>query len=129
MPKIKNIGGSHTFLDGTVVDHGEVFETDIPLEKIQARFPNKFVGVSDSDPVANKAPTPAEEESEPEDASGEDDDDLGEDVTEDFPAAKEQDLTVRKLKGKWHVWDGDEQINEEPLKKSEVAGVIADYLS
>lgn len=108
---VKNIGGQHTLADGTTVEHGGTFEYEGTLAELQAKYPNKFVAAE-----GGKAAAPAAPEET--------------DVTEDFPAAKENDLQVVKTAKGWNIYDdGDDPINEKPLKKKDVQAAIDAYLA
>jgi hypothetical protein len=124
MAKYKNIGGPHELNDGTLVAHGDVFETE---QDVLAAFPNKFVVVGDK-PAAKPAPepkaaaTPAPKKADAKKAPAED----AQDVTADFDIAGEFDVRVLKDKRGWWVIDLDTVMHEAPLKKGSVAKFIAD---
>lgn len=124
MTKYKNIGGPHVMVDGSVVAHGGVFETE---QDMQAVFPNKFELVDDAPapkPVAEvpKAKPAPQQKADAKKAPAEN----AQDVTEDFDIAKEFDVRVLKDKSGWWVVDLDTVIHEAPLKKGSVAKFIAD---
>lgn len=105
----RNLGGQHILLDGTTIEKGEVFECDDP--ELLTKFPQKFERVHPGE--AEGAPTAGDRT----------------DVTTDFPEAAEADLTVLKDRKGWFVFDeGDEPLNEKPLKKKDVAAFIETYL-
>jgi hypothetical protein len=127
-----NKGGSHTCRDGTVVPRGATVTTD---EDLIAKFGKKFELVQPA-PVVAKSPVQQAAEKGAEDGDeGNDDGDSGADdgmadVTEDFPAATEADLTVKKDKRGWWVFDGDEDpANEKPLRKKGVDAFLEEYLA
>lgn len=128
-----NKGGQHVLGDGTKVNKGETFESDVDLRK---DFPNKFelVGDGASTPVNAKGGKDTDDADDADTGkSGAKDKapkDAPEDVTSDFKVDEEGSLSVIKEKGKWNVYeDGDETpINEKPLAKGKVQPFIDDYL-
>ena len=144
--KYRNLGGKHVMVDGTVIKHDEVFESeDTELCK---RFVNKFERLHEdapttpsnavvAEPVVTSTPTLENATqanvstiqaivTHPQLIEGR------VDVTAEYPAAVEAKLLVVKDKqGTW-VYDGDalEAINDKPLKTSKaVDKIIAQLLA
>lgn len=129
--RLRNVGGGHrfpgggeNFLEGRTVAPGEVFEYEGDAEALCRTFPNKFERVIEEAPA---------EEREPPKTDGEGDDDTPpegerEDVTGDFPDAKSNGLRVFRDSRGWWLRDDEEDVNDKPLRKKDVAGAIKDYL-
>lgn len=128
---------------------GDVLEADRDLCRV---FPNKFVAVSEEEAQArNKAgkpsSVPAGQKSPPESTAGSTAPvdppaappaappppppppavPEGKNVTADFESAVDEDFRVYKVKDGFNVYDADDlsaPVNEKPVKKAEVEGVI-----
>ncbi len=133
--KLKPGCGNHseTGPDGkpVVYTQGDVIESDHDLEAMFAgKFERVQVGdVKDADPDPEEDPTlppPPPPSTEPVENP------LGKDRTEKFPKAAEEDFMVFYKRGKgFSVVEADEPtvpLNEDPLKKDEVADFIDEYL-
>lgn len=121
---VKNVGGAHMLPDGSIIEHKGTFEYDGDIKELQRRFPNKFEAVVL--PTATPTPTPSTDP-EPKEPVVPEVDPV--DVTEEFPTAGENDLTVVKDKAGWWVLDDDKRVNEKPLRKKDVADEIDRYLN
>ena len=120
--KYRNLGGAHVTAGGLVIKKGETFDSDDP--DLCKKFLGKFERVSDDPRTPAPAPASASAPSKTGVAN-----ELS-DVTADFPDAEEAGLTVKKDKSGWWVYDNeDEVVNEMPLKKKEVSGVVKAYLA
>ena len=135
----KNIGGSHQTRSGENVPHGAIVKTEEDLVSI---FPDKFELVPESVAEENTSKTKTctaggvepETTSDGGTAGGVEPETETKlegftDVTNDFPVAKEADLSVKRNKQGWHVFDeGTEPANEKALKKKEVGPFLDEYL-
>lgn len=112
--KYKNVGGEHICKDGTVVPNGKFFDSDD--KDLCKKFPNKFEAVNDQ--VTDSVNKPAPVNNDPVD------------VTEDYPEAKENKMTVTKIGKGWWVTeeDEDEAAHDKPLKKKDVEAFIKELL-
>lgn len=107
----RNNGGAHVMADGEVIAHGDTFTCDDG--NIGTTFENKFERVY----------------SDQGSGSGTKRGIVGAavDVTDEFEGAVENDLRVVKDKNKWFIFDGDDQVNDAGLKKSDVEAAIMAY--
>jgi len=130
----KNNGGAHMTANGTIIPNGGVFQDENPdLCKV---FPNKFAVVHTPAPTpAADDPTPAPaapaQATTPIAAPAKPTGVVVVDVTDEYPAAEDADLTVTKVKGGYDVYDEDksEPINEKPLAKKKVQLFLDEYLA
>ena len=118
--KYINNGGSHFHrkTDGTYIEvkNGDVIETE---SNLASRFPEKFQKVSGEDTIEQDSGS-----------SGSDGAFEGQDVTDKFPLAKENDLTVLKDGKKYTILEDGEVITEEPLgSKAAVTDFLNDYVN
>jgi hypothetical protein len=127
-----NKGGTHTALDGTVTPKGGTITTEEDLvakfgsRKFALMQPGQPVPAAPAAPEAPKAPDTNEDADSGDDVAP----DGMDDVTADFPVAEAHDLTVKKDKRGWWVFDGDEDpANEKPLRKKDVDVFLEEYLA
>ena len=123
----RNNGAVHVLLDGTMIKRGETFTSDDP--DLLTKFPNKFELLPTA-PAPEVKPVPKDEGG---DEGGGDDitqplDEGTDDVTEDFPAAKDGGLTVVRDEAGWWVCDDSTRINAKALLKKNVDAEIKAYL-
>lgn len=125
--KYLNTGGRHTTLSGMVVKNGEYFDSDDP--DLDKKFPNKIVLFVEPVVVAAPVDAPVVEAAPVVEIPATDD---KVDVTADFPEAATGNLVVKRDRAGYWVYDetsDDESVNEEPLKKKDVASFVKVYLT
>lgn len=132
------LAGRHVDLDGTVYVEGETVLSDKPLDRIyRGKFEEKGARTKlrnaklerlmlKKGKVSRKAPVP---ESDPAEDDSRLANDLGKDVTENFPAAQRKDMKVYKTEdGQYNVCDADDPenpIHEGPIDKLSVSKLLA----
>lgn len=102
MAKYEVAKGKHIH-EGITYTEGDVIESDKPLDRI---WQNKFVKVGTKDKKQLKLLKKKQRKNE--DVDTDDEDTLGENVTDQFPAAARVDCLVFKKDGKFVVADADE---------------------
>jgi hypothetical protein len=134
MAKYLNKGGVHIGPGGVVVEPGKTFVSNDP--ELCVKFPNKFELIHPEVPtpvLRQSVDTPEPEKTEVQVAAEKGAEGIaapGKDVTSEFDGAADGGLTVRKDKRGWWVYDeGEDAINEKPLKKREVPVFIAECLT
>lgn len=150
MPRFKNNGGAHVFtvpngkdekgkelFKDITVKNGEVFETDDA--GLMKKFPNKFERIPDGETPVVNATKPAEvaakvDAPSTDEETGKDKGDGtgpakdAEDVTDQFPAAKKNELTVKHDKAGYWLMDEGDTVNEKALRtKKALEKEITDY--
>jgi hypothetical protein len=122
-----NTGGRHTTLDGMVIKNGECFDSDDP--DLDIKFKNKITKFVEPPVVQAAKVEVAVAEAPVVEAPATDE---KQDVTDEFPEAKNGNLTVMRDKAGWYVYDAAsdvDSVNEEPLKKKDVAPFVKTYLT